>query len=179
MKSNQIFFFALKEDLIELVKSIESNFNIKCAHTGLLDEKIDCILSLQDVLKHHQVKFGDWNFNNSYLLIPYRCELQIREVAQRKGGIKYAIDQMKNEDSAVFSLGGEYDNAIVASKIGTISNTKFAKEFMLYISAYVKQYKNISNFYISSRAFEKAKKGVRLTTNTRQSTEYDLNIDKI
>jgi hypothetical protein len=40
MKPKQIFFFALKDDLIQLIKSIESNFEVKYAEAGLLDKEV-------------------------------------------------------------------------------------------------------------------------------------------
>lgn len=177
MKSKQIFFYGLQEDLLEMFKSIESKFDIKYAQAGMFDEKILCLNSL-NVNTIGNVQYGDWNHNPKYLLLPKENTLQVREVPQKKGGIKYAVDQMKNKDSVVFYLGGFYmGNSIIASKIGTISNTDFSKNIIKHVSNYCKtNFENISGFYVSKNALEKSKKGVRLTTDVNASSEYDLSV---
>ncbi len=176
MRSKQIFFYVLKEDLVKILKSIESNFDIKYAEAGLMNERVSSIDSLASVEGIGNVDYGDWNHNKKYLLLSKSKSLQIREIPQKKGGIKYAIDQMKNEDSVVFYFGGLYkDDAIIASKIATISNTEFTKNIFKYISNYIKKnFKNVRGFYVSSGSLEKAKNGIRLTTDTNGSLDYDL-----
>jgi len=177
MKSKQIFLFATNEDLIELSKFIESHFNIHYAEAGLLNTKVSCISSIQTAIEVNHIEYGDWNFNKMYMILPKEKDLQIREIPQRGGGVKYSIDQMKNEESVVIFLGGKYKGAIVASKIGTISQAEFAKNFMKILSVYFKKnFTNIKGFYVSSRALEEAKKGLRLTTNLNNTIEHDLNI---
>ena len=168
MRSKQIFFFATKEDLYELLKFIETNFNIHYAEAGLLDERVSCISSLYTAVEFNHIEYGDWNFNEIYIIIPKDKKLKIREVPQRAGGIKYAVDQRENDESIEISLGGKYkDEAIIASKIATISQTEFAKNMMKQLSIYFKKIKKIEEFYVFPEALKIAAKGVRLTTDIR------------
>jgi len=179
MRSTQIFFFATKEDLVEVIKFIESDFKVHYAQAGLLDEKISVIPSLLTIEDWSHVEYGDWNFNTMYLILPESETLQIREVPQRGGGIKYAVDQMKNKDSVVISLGRKYKKeAIIASKIGTISDTKFAKHLMISLNVHFKKYKKVDKFYICSNALREATDGVRLTTDVRSLDDFSF-IDNI
>jgi hypothetical protein len=166
MKSKQLFFFATKRDLFELVNFLDSSFNIKYAEAGLLNNKVNCISSLHSAIELHLMEYGDWNFNKRYIVLPRDVDLQIREIQQRAGGVKYAVDQMKNNDSIVIFLGGKYnEEAIIASKIGTISQTEFATNMMKNLSAYFKKYKKVEEFFICSEALKAAEEGLRLSTD--------------
>ncbi len=178
MRSKQIFFFGLKEDLISIIKFIESNFEIKYVSAGLKDEIPFCIDTLfEDMSNIGNVKYGDWNHNEKYLILPKTKDLVIEDIPQRKGGIKYAIDQKENNESVVLFLGGQHkDNAIIASKIGTISETEFSKNIFKFASKYIKKhFKKINKFYVGTEALKKSRQeGVRLTTDVNSSLEYDL-----
>jgi len=178
MNNKQIFFYGLKEDFIEIFKSVESSFNIKYAQAGLFDDKVSVssVRSLVTSDDIDDVEYGDWNNNKKYLLLPKENDIQIRSIPQKKGGIKYAVDQMKNEDSVVFYIGGIYkDNAVIASKIATISNTEFTKSILKYLTAYIKKnFDNINGFYVSPKALKESEKGLRLTTDINASLDYDL-----
>jgi len=176
MKSKQIFFFASKEDLIELIKFIELKFNIEYTQAGLLDRKVSKVSSVSVIEDCKEVEYGDWNFNKIYIILPKGKELKIREVPQRSGGIKYAIDQINNEESIEMYVGGSYkEKTIIASKISTISNTEFSKHTMKSLSIYFKNFKKVEDFYICPSALKEYKNGVRLTTDVR----YDINYLKI
>lgn len=68
--------------------------------------------------------YGDWNRIDNYLVVKKDILINIREVPQRTGEIKFAIDQMINPNSIELKLGGIYrekDTVIVAGRIATLS----------------------------------------------------------
>lgn len=179
MKSKQIFFYGLKEDLIKIIKSIELNFSVKYVEAGLKDKHPFCVSDLiENINNIGFTDYGDWNHNEKYLILPKDKDLIIESIPQRKGGIKYAIDQKENNESIVIFLGGNYQNkAIIASKIGTISVTDFSNNIFKFVSAYIrKEFKNINGFYISDNALKESEKGIRLTTDANNGLEYDLKL---
>jgi hypothetical protein len=132
---------------------------------------------LIDIISKNSLEYGNWNYNKSYIILPNNKELIIREVPQEKGGIKYAIDQMKNEESIVLSMGGNYENiAVIPSKIATIHSSPFIKDLILHTLNFIRKYKNTDGFYISPEVLEKAKNGFRLSTDIKTPVEYDLTL---
>lgn len=174
----EIFLFETRKDLIELLKFIDDSFNVKYTEAGLLDDLPMTNNSLTNKSDIGVIHHKDWVFNERFLILNQDKELQIREVKQVKGGIKYAIDQLKNEDSLMISLGGynEMENSIIASGISTNQNTDFTKYFFKKLRGFLKKNKKVGRFYIGQEALDKANKGVRLTEDSRQSKDYDISI---
>jgi hypothetical protein len=179
MKSKQIIFFSTILDLEIILKEIEDSFDVNYFKMGLFDSKdiprFDSILTLPDL---GFTKYGDWNYADSYLILPEDISLNIREVSQKKGGTKYAIDQMVNPKSIELKCGGIYlekENIIVAGRIATISDNVFSQELYKSFSKLItKKFKKIDGFYVGDEAREKLKLGWRLVTNEKLSKEYDL-----
>lgn len=180
MKSKQIFFYGLKDDMLNIIKHIESNFNIKYASVGLKDEIHSCFNTLLEKIDDmDNIEYGDWNQNDKYLILPKNQELKIRSVPQRGGGVKYAIDQMINKNSIVFYLGGKFENkAIIASKIAAIYDEEFSINTFNFFSKQIKkEFKKINEFYVGVQALKESGNGLRLTTNINSPIEYDLKIN--
>lgn len=179
MKSKQCFLYATKEDLVEIFLLLESSFKIKYAEAGLLNDKVSCFYSFKNIETLGTVEYGDWNNNKKYLILNDDYDLVIRDVVQKNGELKYAVDQMKNENSIVFYIGGVFqNNALIASKIGLINESSFTTELFKKLLVHLKKnFVNIKGFYVSRTALEESKKGLRLTTDAKSSSDYDLIIE--
>jgi hypothetical protein len=179
MKSKQINFFSTILDLEAILREIENVFDINYFKMGLFDSKdipsFKSILTLSDL---GFTKHGDWNYVDSYLILPENFSLDIREISQKKGGTKYAVDQMVNPKSIELKCGGIYlekENIIVAGRIATISDNAFSQELYKSFSKLItKRFRKIDGFYVGDEAQEKLKLGWRLVTNEKLSKEYDL-----
>jgi len=180
MATKQIFFYATHDDLVTVIKEIEKQNKIKYYRAGLLDKKD---LTEYSTLLSNELGIansGDNNLCNSYIVLDAIQNLQLREVPQRKGGVKFAVDQMMNKNSIYFRPCGKLQEsqAIVEGKVGTISDDKssiqlfncFTKEFK---SSFVK----IKGILIGKVAYDHYKDGWRLTQNIQSPKEYDLRID--
>lgn len=176
--TKQVYFYCLKEEFKIIFKYLETTFKVKYAKAGLLDEKSYCFTSLSENFDYEVIS-SDWNSLDKYLILRDEDDLINREVLQRKGGIKFAVDQLENNNSLVLFLGGLYkEEAIIASKIVSISKDLFPKEFMKELSKYLKkEFVNVNGFYVSKSALDFYRKGVRLTTDAKSSNLYDLKID--
>lgn len=124
MKSKQIFIFSDIEDLKSILQDFETNNNVQYYATGLFDySEILKYSSIFDVSNLRVANVGDWNLCLNLLVIGKDDSVKFREVPQRKGGIKYAIDQMINPRSIVLKTGGVFkEGVLVAGAIGTISD---------------------------------------------------------
>jgi hypothetical protein len=179
MKSKQTMFFAVKEDLDQIFKKVEIGNNIHYYLMGLLDTNFpphyDSIFQVPNL---GVTSSGDWNRIDSYLVMKTAASLTIRDVPQKAGGIKFAVDQLANKESIEFKPGGIYkEGVIVAGRVATVSEDQISDElYKLFVSKIKKEFKKIGVFYVGKIAEEKLKFGWRLVTNERLSTEHDLSL---
>lgn len=177
MKSKQILFFATKADIEPIVKSIETTFSIKYYEMGMFDIKTDIFLnSIFEIPTFGSPKVGDWNKDLRFMAMPKDISMIIREVPQRSGGIKYAIDPLENHTSICFQFGGMFkDGILLAGNCFTTNPNSFALEIFKDFSTKVKKnFTKIGAFYVGKEAEEKLKIGWRLVTNEKSPKEYDL-----
>jgi len=179
MKSKQIMFFTLLVDIEHILREIEATVDVCYYKTGLFDSKnIPIYNSIFDSPNIGIAISGDWNRIDNYLVSKIKTSLNIREVPQRTGEIRFAVDQMKNPKSIEMKLGGIYpkkENVIVAGRIATISEDSDSNElFKLFSTKIKKSFKKIGTFYVGKMAAEKLKTGWRLVTNEKSPREYDL-----
>jgi hypothetical protein len=179
MKSKQIMFFTLLEDIESIFRDFESVIEIQYYKAGLLENK--SILTYNSVFDTPNVGFalsGDWNRIDSYLISKKSTPLYIREVPQSKGEMRIAVDQMSNPKSIELKIGGIYrekEKVIVAGRIATISEDSDSLELFKLLSTKIKkEFKKIGTFYVGEKAEEKLKMGWRLVTNEKSPKEYDL-----
>ncbi|MEI6584019.1 MAG: hypothetical protein WCO43_10565 [Chitinophagia bacterium] len=182
MKSKQIIFFILLEDIEYIIRDFESVIETQYYKTGLLDSKnIPTYKSLLDLPNVGFTLSGDWNRIDSYLISKKSTLINIREVAQRNGEVKFAIDQMNNPKTIELKIGGKYkerENVIVAGRVATISEDSDSLELFKLLSSKIKsEFKKIGTFYVGKSAEQKLTKGWRLVTNEKAPIEYDLAVN--
>ena len=175
MTGKQTMFFSVLEDIEPILKDIEADHKLEYFKYELSDNKdIPHYTSLFEVPNLGFTKFVDWNKIDSYFVVPKDIKLNIREVPQRRGGIKYIFDS--NKESIHLKIGGmvlEKENIIVAGRVSTISYDETSLHlYKLFSSKIKKNFKYIDHFYVGKNAEEKLKSGWRLTTGLRE--EYDL-----
>lgn len=181
MKSRQLMFFAVLEDIEPVIKDIESSIDIRYYNAGLQlfdSESIPAYDSILDIPNIGITFSGDWNRIDNYLVIKKKEQLIVRKIPQRTGEIKFSVDQMNNLKSIELKLGGIYqekENVIVAGRIATISEDEESKElYNLFSTKIRKEFKIIGAFYVGKKAKEKLMLGWRLVTNEKSPREYDL-----
>lgn len=180
MKGNQIMFFGTKEDLEPVIKNIESGLDIKYFEMGLFDYKKEkAYYTVDEIPEFGNPIAGDWNYDLRLMMVPKNVDLFIRDVPQRKGGVKYAIDPLVNQTSICFQFGGIVKEGILLA--GT-SGTTYFSDFALNIykefsSSLKRNFKKTGNFYVGVNAEIKLKEGWRLVTNEKSTKEHDLSIN--
>jgi hypothetical protein len=175
MKSKQLMFFTVLDDIEHILQNIESCIEVRYFKTGLHDSNQFCN-ALTKIPNQGAAISGDWNRVDCYLVMKAGQKLNIREVPQRTGETKYTVDQMANPKSIELKLGGIYrDNIIVAGRIATISEDNDSSElYKLFTSKIKREFRKIGSFYVGRSAEEKLRLGWRLVTNDKSPVEYDL-----
>ncbi len=179
MKNRTIMFFALLEDMQSVVEEIEASVDIKYYKMGLLDRRnVPAYNSLIDTPDVGLTHSGDWNRIDSYLVLKKQTQLNIRDVPQRNGTLKFAVDQLINPNSIEIKPGGicmVKENVLVAGRIATVSAENESLElYKLFSKPIRKVFRKIGSFYVGRKAEEKLKAGWRLVTNEKSPKDYDL-----
>ena len=121
---------------------------------------------------------GDWNKDLRLIVLQEKSSISIREVVQKNGVVKFAIDTLENKNSVFIQFGGIYQEGIlVAGSCGTVFYTEFSLSFFNNFSKELKKkFKKVGSFYVGKEAEEKLKQGWRLVTNEKSPKEFDLKI---
>jgi hypothetical protein len=177
MKSKRILFFSTLADIEPIVNIVEKTFSMKYYEMGLFDSSSLCEYdSVFEISNFGFPKVGDWNKDLRLIAIPKEMSLAIREIPQRVGGIKYAIDPLVNHNSICFQFGGVFQEGILlAGNCFTTNPNDFSLQvFKAFSSRVKKNFKKIGSFYVGEEAEVKLKEGWRLVTNEKSPKEYDL-----
>lgn len=179
MKAKQTFFFAEWADIEPLIKDAESKMDIHYYLTGSFDNpEIQHYMSFEETPSPGRVSHGDWNHHDDYLIMPRDTEVAIREVPQRKGGIRYLVDQLANSKSVALKIGGIFQEGIlVGGRLATGSVNEFSLDFYKLLSTMLKKkFTRIGTFYVGKNAESRLREGWRLVTDDKSPKEYDLQL---
>jgi hypothetical protein len=181
MPRNQLSFFAATADSEELLRALETKYDLYFAKAGLFDTPaVEVRQSLFEISDLGIVFNGDANQATTYLIVEDAgLPLEARVIEQRDGKKKYAIDQIGNQKTVAFRPGGAFRQGIlVAGQVGTASQHRESVElYRVFESELRRQFKKIKSFYLGKEAAELLDRGWRLTANARSPSIYDLRRD--
>lgn len=175
MARNQISFFATKDDLSELLEAVKSERQLQFVVGGMFDEAPDVettkslLGSLESSAKAEAI----------YLLFVPGTPIEIRRVEQRRGGVRYAVDQLANPTTVVLRPGGQFnEQCLLAGQLGTASDDPNSLALFHATSKHVKRlFTKIKTFYVGKEASELLDNGWRLIANAKSPPLYDLRRD--
>lgn len=180
MAKNQQSFFATKADLEALLRQIEAERKLQFVESGLYDSsRIEPVNSLLGTPNLGFLPVGDHNQGPCYLVVNREISIDVRPVPQRRGGIKYAVDQEQNRKTIAFRPSGAFgEKCLIDGQVGTISDDPSSLElFHLFRRAMRLQFTKVNEFYVGKEAGELLDKGWRLTANAKSPALYDLKRD--
>jgi hypothetical protein len=176
-RQSSISFFATTEDLRAILAAIEAKAELQYVECGLFEEeRRNRLSSLAGLASLGRAAAGDSNRELTYLVSQRSIDFNLRAVAQRRGGTKYAVDQMSNPHTIVFRPGGTYsDTALIAGMLGTVNETSTAKELMKLFSQEIRnRFERVKDYWVGPDAFQRWQSGVRLTSSISAPSEFDL-----
>lgn len=180
MPRNQLSFFATKDDLESLLRAVESEQPLQFVIAGLFDSpNIEPMESLLGVSNLGSVAVGDANHEPAYLVARRGVPIEVQPVPQRRGGVKYSLDQLANPKTIAFRTGGTFgETCLIAGQVGTASDDSGSLELFKLFSKQIRhRFTKVKSFYVGREAGKLFDNGWRLTANPKAPSLYDLKRD--
>ncbi len=169
--------FATQADHALVIKAAERNQPLQFFLSGLFTSPdLQIFDSGFNLPRLGEVNVNDANHAEHYLVTLPGTSVNVRAVEQRKGGIRYAVDQSVNPDTIEFSPGGVFEHTcIISGRIATVSKSeKSLLLYNLFYKAMKTQFVRIKSFWVGPEVAVLLKEGWRLTGNTKSPVDYDL-----
>ena len=173
-------FFATASDLLPGLARFEQLHPVQYVETGLFDVRATRVWSSGSAIPNlGRAPSGQAITESTFLVMLRQSQLAIREVPQRAGGVKFAIDQLENPDSTVFWPGGLFaPDVLVSGRIATIGATDTARILQkAMVQSVTRKFRRIGMFWLGPDAVKLFEAGARLTTSVKNPPEYDLRIE--
>jgi hypothetical protein len=179
MPSSQTNFFATYNDISNVLEQFErgERNGILYVLSGLFDVDMAPVFETYKKLNSLSVSVdGDPYHVPSYLIVGDQKQIVSREVPQKRGGTKFAIDQILIPDSLYFQSGGVFgDKIIVPGRIGIAHQTPISRRLYGTFAKLVrKDFIKVKSYYVGPEAYALWKKGMRLGLSLKASPEIDL-----
>lgn len=180
MAKHQVSFFATTADLELLLRSVEATRQLHFVATGLFDSpELEALQSLLTISGLGGLDVGDINQAEGYLIAPRDHPIVARSVPQRRGGVRYAVDQVSNPATIVIRPGGSFsDQCLIASQVGTLSDDPVSLDLYRAFSSVIRRhFSKIGSYFVGPQAADLLDQGWRLTSNVKSPPIYDLSRD--
>ena len=176
-RRNQTMFYATKTDMTDVLASLEAIQPFQYTLTGLFREREPLTLrSCRDIpdlgIASHPTAIA----SPAYLMSLQGETVDVREVPQKAGGMRFAIDQRANANTTVIRPGGRYgDRVILHGTFDTISLSQHALTLYGIVSKLLRQkFQPVEECLVGPDAFRAWKEGARLTIAVQSHTKFDL-----
>jgi hypothetical protein len=176
-KSTVYNFFATNGDLVPALQAVESAYGVSYVECGLFDSgERPVVHSLSSFPRLGLAKAGDFNAEPTFLVLRPEAVLNVREVPQRRGGVKFAVDQLGNPGTIVVKPAGIYDDsAVISGMVGTVHNDNDSKRLMaVFVKALKASFTPVKSYLVGPEAKRLLDAGVRLTKSVASPSEFDL-----
>jgi len=171
-----IYFFATKEDMASGLKAIESVVDLKYIRTGLFDSpEIEEYSSFRELPNFGISKTGSPATESNFLLFGKDARVEIREVSQRDGSKKYAIDMLDNPDCLSFRPAGDHNGEYLIPGDFSPGEGPFSERlYPEFRKLFLEGFKSVKSYRVGQNALEKLESGVPLTPTIKADPEYYL-----
>jgi hypothetical protein len=175
--SKVIGFFATRNDLLDLLGEVESRRMVHYIEAGMFDSPEIATYRLASQIPDLGVIHVDASHKGLSLLIADDATSFAYEIVpQRRGGVRYAVDQKENPDTIDLIPGGQFDDrTILAGRFGTCTDSPMSASLFNVVGRVArKKWPRIKGNFVSSEALAILDGGGRLTDDLRSPREYDL-----
>jgi hypothetical protein len=179
MTSQQLNFYATYSDIRPVLEQFEAAQQVTYVRTGLFDSTVPQTFESYQAINSLSVSVdGDANHVPGYLIVTDPRKIKIREVPQRTGATKFAIDQSLIPDSLYFQSGGIFSNVmLVPGRLGIAYQTGIAKSlFDTFAKIVRREFRKVKSYYVGREAYVLCKGGLRLGLSLRANPNLDLKL---
>ena len=180
-KAVAIYLFATRDDIAPGLQNAEAERKLKYVQRGSFESaNIRIWEKAFDIPDFAVAVNGDSIQEKSFLIVDAEDELKIREVPQRRGGMRYIIDGVANPNSIFFQPGGLFTNLCVVR--GELSadpiNPTSMELYDFFFKRISKDFIRVKRIYfVGPEPLELSRKRIRLTHSLHAPSEYDLKIE--
>jgi len=175
--SRSIQIYATRKDLLGLLADVEAACPIHYAQAGMFEHsnlvEYGAAAEIEGLGKLSVPEAG----LGPILLIADRdAPFTMEPVPQRRGGVRYAVDQGLNPDSVSIVPGGQYDErTVLAGNIGTCTESQKSVRLLRAIFSIIrKKWTPIRSYAVGPEAVTVLDSGGRLAAGLNFPREYDL-----
>ena len=180
-KSASYNFFATQEDITNVLRAVEAAHPLQYVEAGLFDESERPVFQgFASIPELGRAQVGDSNLEPIFLVQLKGARTTVRTVPQRRGGNKYAVDQLANAGSVVIRPGGKYDDAtLISGMVGTVHHDKTAEMLIQAFSDTLERdFTKLKSYFVGPEAEKMRSMGMRLTKSLNGPKEFDLSDKK-
>lgn len=178
MPAKQILFYATAQDTCSGLARFEDSCSVQYVRTGLFDSPEPTVYETYKEIENIGYSLDGRIESLPAFLVVERCdEVVVREVPQKNGGVKYAVNARTTPSSITFTPSGEYKQECIIYGTVTgvdVTNQKSKNLFKLFGRHVLKSYEKIGSFKVSPGAVQKLDAGFRLTPNLKADQSMDL-----
>jgi hypothetical protein len=171
-------FFATADDLLAVFSRVEAKRKVVYTLMGLFESRpVEAFTRGEDLPTLRRPPEDRSSVGcPAYLVTPVGVAVRVREVPQRAGGIRYAVDQLINPESMTINHGGRPEPGILlAGRVATCTGTEAsAALFRAYANAIARTFTRVNGFWLGPEARELLADGCRLTQSADSPPEYDF-----
>jgi hypothetical protein len=174
IKPRSSYLYATRTDMEPGLQAVEAQQALQYVRRGLFEApQAQMVSSALEIPDLGFARMGDLILANHYLVLDAALEVKIREVPQRRGGVRYAIDEVANPTAMIFVPGGLYEGnegrCLVVGEVVATGDPRSHELYRLFVPLLVKGFKKIKSYYVGPEAQRLFQEGVRLRHGT-----YDL-----
>jgi hypothetical protein len=174
----QCLFFATAQDLALVFELVEARNQLGYTRTGLFESESAQTVYSGSAIPTLRTPAPDASAvaGYAYLVQDRDLPVVVREVPQRNGATRFAIDQLANPESVVLLHGGLFTpNVLLHGSVGTASDTPRSRQLQhAFAAAIADSFERVHSYYVGAAAVELWKSGCRLTISASSPTDYDL-----
>lgn len=169
--------YATKNDWAECLRLIEAQRPLAYTVSGLFDaDHRETFISVDAIPEFGIAGMPNAILEPCYVVCDSDRQIQSREVPQRRGGVKYAIDQKLNPFTVGLRPGGLlHQDMLIAGQLGTCTEDPTGIELhKLIIRELKRRFVRIKSYWVGPEAVNLLDRGGRLTASDTPNTTFDL-----
>ena len=177
MPRNQTMFYSTETDMASILSSLEAIQPFQYTLTGLFREREPLtVRSYRDIPDLGIASHPTAIVSPAYLMSLQGETVDVREVPQKAGGVRFAIDQRANANTTVIRPGGRYgEDVILYGTFDTVSASQHALTLYGIVSKLLRQrFQPVEEYLVGPDALRAWKSGTRLTIAVQSPAEFDL-----
>lgn len=172
-----IYFFATKEDLESVFAAVEAKRPLKYVRAGMSDQPTRPELTSGTEIPNLGFAPSGFQMLEPFWLITDRdTTIDVEVVPQRRGGVRYCVDNRRQPEAVLMWTGGIYQDSCVINgeiRTGAINPGSMAL-LNLFVREIRRRFSRIKAFYVGPEAERLLDAGYRLTQDYRYERDRDL-----